>query len=121
MIDFDWVLKLFYNRKSIEISKSLYLRKVDGKNLSLDVNYRINDYNFSLQTIKSYSKPFPKEVNLSEKRINGSMGRYYYLTGNMKLSRMYLMKSSINIKTILYLITTFVGSKIVKRYFNIFG
>ena len=62
-----------------------------------------------------------KEVNLSEKRINGSMGRYYYLTGNMNLSRKYLMKSSINIKTILYLITTFVGSKIVKRYFNIFG
>ena len=121
MIDFDWVLKLFYNRKSVEISKSLYLRKVDGKNLSLNENYRINDYNFSLQTIKSYSKKFPEEVNLSEKRINGSMGRYYYLIGNMKLSRGYLLKSSINIKMILYLITTFVGSKIVKKYFNIFG
>ena len=121
MIDFDWVLKLFYNRKSVEISKSLYLRKVDGKNLSLNENYRINDYNFSLQTIKSYSKKFPEEVNLSKKRINGSMGRYYYLIGNMKLSREYLLKSSINIKTILYLITTFVGSKIVKKYFNIFG
>ena len=49
------------------------------------------------------------------------MGRYYYLIGDMKNSRRYFLKSGINIKTILYLITTFMGAKIVKRYFNIFG
>ena len=121
MIDFDWVLKIFYNNYSVEICKSLYVRRVDSNNLSLNEKYRINDYNYSLQIISSYKNEFPKEVALSEKKINGSMGRYYYLIGDMKNSRRYFLKSGINIKTILYLITTFVGAKIVKRYFNIFG
>ena len=121
MIDFDWVLKMFYNNNSVEICKSLYIRRVERNNLSLNERYRINDYNYSLQISLSYMNKFPKEVALSEKRINGSMGRYYYLIGDMKNSRRYLLKSVINIKTVLYLITTFVGAKIVKRYFNIFG
>jgi len=121
MIDFDWVLKLFYNQKSVEVCDSLYLRRVDGSNLSLNQQYRINDYQYSLQSIAKYKSEYKKEVKLSERRINGSMGRYYYLTGNMILARVYFLKSRIELKTILYLITTFVGSKFVKRYFKIFG
>ena len=121
MIDFDWVLKLFYNQKSVEVCDSLYLRRVDGSNLSLNQQYRINDYQYSLQSIAKYKSEYKKEVKLSERRINGSMGRYYYLIGNMRLARVYFLKSRIELKTILYLITTFVGSKIVKKYFKIFG
>ena len=121
MIDFDWVLKLFYNQKSVEVCTALYLRKVEGNNLSLNEQYRINDYHYSLKTISAYKSEYPDSVKYSEKRINGSMGRYYYLIGDMKLARKYLLKSTIELKTILYLITTFVGSKIVKRYFKIFG
>jgi glycosyltransferase involved in cell wall biosynthesis len=121
MIDFDWVLKLFHNRNSVEVCSALYLRKVEGNNLSLNEQYRINDYYYSFKSILTYKNEYPSEVKRSEKRINGSMGRYYYLMGNMKLSRKYLLKSTIGLKTILYLITTFVGSKIVKKYFNIFG
>jgi glycosyltransferase involved in cell wall biosynthesis len=121
MIDFDWVLKLFNNQKSVEVCNALYLRKVDGSNLSLNQQYRINDYQYSLQSIDKYKSEYEKEVKLAERRINGSMGRYYYLIGNMRLARVYFLKSSLELKTILYLITTFVGSKIVKRYFKIFG
>ena len=121
MIDFDWVLKLFHNKISVEVCSALYLRKVEGNNLSLNEQYRINDYYFSLKTISAYKYEYPAEVICAEKRINGSLGRYYYLIGNMKLARKYLVKSTIELKTILYLITTFVGSKIVKRYFKIFG
>jgi len=121
MIDFDWVLKLFNNQKSVEVCSALYLRKVDGSNLSLNQQYRINDYQYSLQSIDKYKSEYEKEVKLAERRINGSMGRYYYLIGNMRLARVYFLKSRIELKTILYLITTFVGSKIVKRYFKIFG
>jgi len=121
MIDFDWVLKLFNNQKSVEVCSALYLRKVDGSNLSLNQQYRINDYQYSLQSIDKYKSEYEKEVKLAERRINGSMGRYYYLIGNMRLARVYFLKSSLELKTILYLITTFVGSKIVKRYFKIFG
>jgi len=99
----------------------LYLRKVDKENLSLNQQYRINDYNYSMRTVKKYEEEYAKKVSIAQQRINGSMGRYYYLIGEMSLSRSYLLKSGFNIKTILYLITTFVGSKIVKRYFKIFG
>jgi len=121
MIDFDWVLKLFYNQRSVEICSALYLREVKENNLSLNEQYRINDYNHSIKTILSYKKEYPDLADISQKRLNGSMGRYYYLMGNMKSARKYLLKSTIELKTILYLITTFVGSKIVKRYFKIFG
>ena len=121
MIDFDWILKLFHNKISVEVCSALYLRKVKSDNLSLNEQYRINDYYFSLKTISAYKYEYPAEVICAEKRINGSLGRYYYLIGNMKLARKYLVKSTIELKTILYLITTFVGSKIVKRYFKIFG
>jgi len=74
-----------------------------------------------LKTISVYKNKYLAAVISAEKRINGSLGRYYYLIGNMKLARKYLLKSTVELKTILYLITTFVGSKFVKRYFKIFG
>ena len=121
MIDFDWVLKLFYNQSSVELCIALYHRKVARNNLSLNEQYRLNDYNHSLSKILVYEEEYPSLVKCSARRINGSMGRYYYLMGNKTLSRIYFLKSYIGFKTILYIITTFVGSKIVKRYFKIFG
>lgn len=121
MIDFDWVLRLFHNNSSVEVCKSLYLRKVKRNNLSLDESYRINDYKYSMKTVSDFSDQYPSQVKISIKRINGSMGRYYYLIGDMQNARKYLMKSTINSISILYLITTFVGHKFVRKHFNIFG
>ncbi len=121
MIDFDWVLKLFYNQVSVEVCSALYLRKVEGANLSLNEQYRINDYHYSLKTIMKYNEKYSNSVKRSEKRINGSMGRYYYLVGEMKFARKYFLKSGVNLITIFYLITTFVGHKFVRKHFNIFG
>ena len=121
MIDFDWVLRLFYNQKSVEVCFPLYVRNVEGNNLSLNEQYRLNDYTYSIKSILSYKDEYTKEVELSEKRINGSMGRYYYLIGNMQQARKYFLKSGIELKIMLYLITTFVGSKFVKKYFKVFG
>jgi glycosyltransferase involved in cell wall biosynthesis len=121
MIDFDWVLRLFHNNSSVEVCKSLYLRKVKRNNLSLDETYRINDYKYSMKTVSDFSDQYPPQVKISKKRINGSMGRYYYLIGDVKNARKYLMKSTVNLISILYLITTFVGHKFVRKHFNIFG
>lgn len=121
MIDFDWVLRLFHNNSSVEVCKSLYLRKVKRNNLSLDETYRINDYKYSMKTVSDFLDQYPSQVQISKKRINGSMGRYYYLIGDMKNARKYLMKSTVNLISILYLITTFVGHKFVRKHFNIFG
>lgn len=121
MVDFDWVLRLFHNNSSVEVCKSLYLRKVKSNNLSLDESYRLNDYKCSMKTVSDFSDQYPSQVKISKKRINGSMGRYYYLMGDMKNARKYLMKSTFNLISILYLVTSFVGNKFVRKYFNIFG
>ena len=59
MIDFDWVLKLFNNQKSVEVCDALYLRKVDSSNLSLNEQYRINDYHYSFKAILTYKNEYP--------------------------------------------------------------
>ncbi len=121
MIDFDWGLKLFQNQSSIEICDSLYTRYVSETNLSKNENYRLKDYDYSMSIVQEYKELYPKEVSISVKKMNGSLARYYYLSNNMKKARHYFLKSEFNLKTFFYYITTFVGSKFVKRKFNVFG
>jgi glycosyltransferase involved in cell wall biosynthesis len=121
MIDFDWVLRLFHGKESIEVCDSLYTRIVDGQNLSLNKLYRKNDFYYSLMFIETYMDDYPKEVRTANLKIHGSRARYYYLIGEMKNARMYFLRSKITWKTVLYYITTFFGSSFVKKHFNIFG
>ena len=120
-VDFDWVVRLFHQQDSIEVCKSLYTRYVDGSNLSLDETYRNNDFFYSLEFIETYKSVYPKEVTKSYKRLHGSLARYHYLSGNMTKARYYFRRSECNIRTVLYYITSFVGSNWVKRKFNVFG
>lgn len=121
MVDFDWSLRLFYNRTSLEICKSSYTRRVSAHNLSLNETYRENDFYHSLQIIEKYRQEFPQEVALSCLKIHGSRARYYYLSGDMKKARSYFLKSDYSWKTILYYLTTFMGHSFVKSRFNVFG
>jgi hypothetical protein len=121
MVDFDWLLKIFHEQSSIEICKPLYTRYLDGKNLSMNEKYRKNDYTFSIKTIETYKNTYPKQSKSAVKKVNGTLARYYYVSGNMKLARVYFKKSTINLKTILYVITSFVGSKFIIKKFSVFG
>ena len=121
MVDYDWLLKLFHNQSSVEICKPLYVRCLDGKNLSMNEKYRQNDYVFSIKTIETYKNAYPKESKIALKKVNGTLARYYYVTGNMKEARFYFKKSTINLKTILYVITSFIGSKFIIKKFPVFG
>ncbi len=121
MTDFDWLIRLFENNVSAEICESLYDRHVSRKNLSLDEDYRMKDFDYSLMTIKKYENEYPKQVKLSYKRIHGSRARYCYLIGNMEKARSFFWKSGLSVKIFLYYFTTFAGYKLVKKYFNVFG
>lgn len=121
MVDFDWLLQLFHEQLSIEICKPLYIRYLDGKNLSMNEKYRKNDYVFSIKTIETYKNAYPKQTKSALKKVNGTLARYYYVTGNMKEARVYFKKSTINLKTILYVITSFIGSKFIIKKFPVFG
>jgi len=121
MIDYDWLLRLFHGQNSLEICEPLYTRYVEGKNLSLDENYRLNNYALSLQTVSGYLMQYPKEVKESVKRINGSLARYYYLVGEMQKARKYFLKAGYSPVILFYLLTTYAGSGFVKRNFKVFG
>ncbi len=121
MVDFDWSLRLFYKRKSVEVCESLYTRNLSGQSLSFDEVYRENDFCHSLQCIEDYEKEFPGEVALSRLKIHGSRARYYYVLGDMKKARSYFLKSDLSWKTILYYFTTFVGHSFIKGRVNVFG
>lgn len=121
MLDYDHALRLFENQVTAEVCACLMKRFVYGSNLSLNENYRKINYDYSMKTISDYKIKYPYLVKKGIKRINGSMARYYYLVGKMKKARFYFRKSSFNLITILYYITSFGFSKIVKKYFRIFG
>lgn len=121
VLDYDWVLKLFENNDSVEVCKSLYFRYLDGSNLSLNEAYRLKDYSYSLAFINKYKKIYPREYSISNKRIHGSLARYYYVISNMKLARHYFRKSGFSFKTLAYYLTTYCCSEFVKRKFNVFG
>lgn len=121
MSDYDFGLGLLENNCSVEYTASLYIRYVLANNLSLAESYRINDYNKHLKIIEKYRTKYPKEAKTFVYKTNGNLARYYYLMGKMTLARKYFRKSGLSLKTILYFITTFVGSTYVKKKFNVFG
>lgn len=121
VVDYDWILRLFEGQASIECTAPTYKRYVDGSNLSLNERYRLLDYDYSLQTLQQYASRYPKEVKLGIQRLNGSMGRFYYLINEMETARSYFAKSERTLLTLAYWFTSFVGSSWVKKRFHIFG
>ena len=121
MVDFDWVVRLFEGRRSAEISESLYIRIVEGSNLSLNPKYRVIDFNYSMAFVAQYKDRYPALCNLAIKRLHGSRARYLYLIGDMKQARQFLRKAPFDLKTVLYFVTSYVGANWVKKNFNIFG
>lgn len=122
MVDYDWFLRLFENQATAEISAPLMIRRVNKHNLSINNNYRKNDYYYSLLCLESYEEQYPRHVRLGRKRLHGSRARYHYMTGQMRSARTYFKKSSFrNIKTLLYYCTSFYGSHFVTRHFRVFG
>ncbi len=121
VVDYDWILRLFHQQESIEVSQSLYNRYVHGANLFLKDSYRKIDFYYSLMTIEDYQPDYPKQVKRSYKRINGSRARYYYLIGNMRKARYHFRKAEKSLVNLLYILSSYVGHRYVKRKFNVFG
>ncbi len=120
MSDYEWMLHIFYNQPSLELTEPVFVRYVDGSNLSLNEKYRLNDYEISKNAIKKFITKY-KEASIGLKNLNGSLARYYYLVGNTKKARSYFLKSNLQLKNILYYLTTFVGRSFVIKKFKVFG
>lgn len=121
MVDYDWYLRLFENQESAELSECLMTRIVNGDNLSLNIDYRLKDYYYSMFILEKYRTKYKKQTDLAMKRINGSRARYHYLVNEMDNARIYFRKSSFEIKTLAYILTSYFGNQFVKNKFNVFG
>ncbi|HAF29459.1 MAG TPA: hypothetical protein DCG75_10470 [Bacteroidales bacterium] len=121
MIDYDYFLRLFENKESAELGECLMTRIMNGDNLSLNIDYRLKDYYYSLLVLEKYRTKYRKQVDLAIKRINGSRARYHYLVNEMDNARLYFRKSSIELKTVAYFLSSYFGNQFVKDNFNIFG
>ncbi len=120
-IDYDWLLRMFHENCSIEVHQVLHNRQVDGKNLSLNEDYRLKNYYYSLYTNENYRERYPKLLKKSNAAINASMGKYYYSIENFSLARVYFKRASFSIKNMLYYLTTFFGGKWVNKKYSVFG
>jgi hypothetical protein len=90
---------------------------MSGKNLSLDPQYRIEDYN--MVTEELYKQGNHKAI----KQLTATMGRYFYKHGDHKKARLYFFFSRWTLKNIGYFFTSYcpvLARWIVKR-FNVFG
>lgn len=121
MVDYDWFLRLFENQESAELSECLMTRIVNGDNLSLNSDYRLKDYYYSMFILEKYRTKYKKQADLAMKRINGSRARYHYLVNEMDNARIYFRKSPFEIKTLAYFLTSYFGNQFVKNKFNVFG
>lgn len=121
MVDFDYKLRLLEHNEAVRISIPLIRRNVGISNLSLENNYRMKDYLLSKEIYQNYQNLYFFETKLGLKRLEGTMARYYYRIGNMKMSRKYLKNAELSWKTIAYYITSFFMSKFVNKHFKVFG
>lgn len=121
MVDYDWVLSVCENQKTLEISEPLFVRYVEKANLSLNEKYRINDLKISSEKMKSYFPKYPNESSKGLKRLNSSMGRYYYLIGDVVKARSYFLNGEFTFVTVLYFLTSFIGREFVVKNFKVFG
>jgi len=121
MLDFDWLLRLFENRESIQVNLPLVTRYVHNSNISLTPGFRKTDYYYALYTLENYAERYPKEVAQARKRLNGTRARYHYGMGQMRHARKYFAQSSPDLKNLLYYITTFAGSRWVRKNYHVFG
>lgn len=121
MCDYDWLLRIFENQRTVEIPKVLMKRYVSGDNLSLREDYRKKDFYYILYTFENYEDKYPREVKLGRRRSHGSRARYFYLIDKMKNARAYFLKGPLEMKAIAFYITSFAGSALIRKSFRFFG
>ena len=120
-VDYDFILRLFEGRASVEVCAALYRRHVLGTNLSLDEGYRLKDFAHSRATLEAYRERYPTAAAQGLRRLHGSLARYYYLIEKMPEARRHFRLGEVSAKTVLYWLTSWAGSRWVKRRFNVFG
>lgn len=112
-LDFDWLLELTRDRRCVQ-TVPMVCRSIDGKNLSLNPDYRQSDYELKVGIVKNKK---------SLEKINGSYARYFYVCYNGAKARHYFRYARKDWKTVLYYLTSYsrVMSKWIIKKYRVFG
>lgn len=118
--DFDYILRLFHNQSTVELSIPLIKRYVESSNLSLNENYRLQDFEIAMKSFKEFSKKYPYEVKIGQKRMNAALGRYYFSMNNGFKARIFLKKSRLGFFNVFLIFFSFISTKVVNKYIRLF-
>jgi glycosyltransferase involved in cell wall biosynthesis len=112
-VDFEWLLEITENSVITLLNEPLVLRNVHGNNLSLEDQYREDDYLIATRIMKKQ-----KNYKGLRKIYNSRAKHFYYL--NKPKPFMFLRYPSV--KNLVYFFTAIFGlSKFVNKKFNFFG
>ena len=113
-LDYSWLLEVTKERECVEIGPCVY-RYVDGKNLSLDSDYRKRDFYMGLLEVDGDLKTM--------KRWFASRARYHYVMGETGLARFFFARGTLDWKTVLYFVTSYCSPlrKAIVKKFKVFG
>ncbi|MEN9742452.1 MAG: hypothetical protein RLZZ65_257 [Bacteroidota bacterium] len=120
-LDYNWFVSLFENQKSIQVPDILFTRFVADNNLSLNEKYRLKDHEVALKLLNQYKEIYPTESALGISKFNGTLARYYYLSGDMKKARKLFFTAGFSLKHFFFYFTSFFGHRLVIRFFHFFG
>lgn len=113
MLDYKWLLDMTKYRNCVYTDPVVY-KYVSGNNLSMQKRYAEINYLMCLYYAKGIA---------IRRRMRGTKGRWHYAMGEGKRARYYFLRSNINLKTILYYITSYVPfmMKYVCTKFRVMG
>jgi glycosyltransferase involved in cell wall biosynthesis len=119
--DYDYILNILKDNQSVEVCEPLFYRYVESNNLSLNENYRLQDYTINNQMFTKFETTYPTEVKKGKFRLNAALGRYYFQQSNGKMARKYLSKARLGLVNIALIATSYFGKNIINRFFNVFS
>lgn len=113
-LDYEWTLRATEHRVCAEVEPCV-IRHVGDRNLSRDDEYRRRDFYTGLMLADGNRRVM--------KRWFSSYARYHYVAGNVRMARFFFIRGTINLKTLLYWITSFSPPlrKLIVRKFGVFG
>lgn len=119
--DYDYILRILKDNNSVEVCMPLFDRFVESNNLSLNEQYRLQDYSVNNQMFTQFQHEFPEAVKKGKLRLNAALGRYYFQQSKGVEARKYLLKARLGVVNISLILTSFFAKNLVNKFFNVFS
>jgi glycosyltransferase involved in cell wall biosynthesis len=108
MIGIDYILKVSEHKTAGFIDKYIVSKNWHDHNLSKNEKYRIPAYWINSYLMLNYYKHYPEETLKGIQKLAGTLARYYFSQGDMKLARFYFKHSKSSLKKLSYLLASYI-------------